>query len=101
MKWVLQGFLLSLLLTLGSYAIVATHLLSTMSLIYLVAALSTIQIVGQFVLFLRLGQESAESGPLLGEPPRWNVIFFLFTVLIALVVVIGSIWIMYNLDYRM
>ena len=32
---------------------------------------------------------------------RWNLIAFLFTLLIIGIVVVGSLWIMYNLNINM
>ena len=45
-----------------------------------------------FSLFLHMNTSSEE---------RWNVIAFLFTLLIIGIVVIGSLWIMYNLNINM
>jgi cytochrome o ubiquinol oxidase operon protein cyoD len=32
---------------------------------------------------------------------RWNVLALIFTVLIAIIFVAGSLWVMSDLDYRM
>jgi len=32
---------------------------------------------------------------------RWNLVAFVFTVLIIAILVVGSIWIMWNLNYNM
>jgi len=104
MKSYFLGFLLSLILTIGAYFAVVEHAFSPAVLLVLVAIFSVAQIFLQFVCFLRLGLGAISEGEkqqLLNEPSRWNVIFFLFTVLIALVIVIGSLWIMANLNYRM
>lgn len=46
----------------------------------------------QLTLFLHIGIE---------KKPRWNLMMLLFTLLILVVVVGGSMWIMYNLNYQM
>ena len=100
----LSGFILSLILTIGAYFAVVQRIFYPSSLIIFVAVCSVLQIFLQFVCFLKLGQERVPEGgkpQALHEPTQWNVVFFLFTVLIAIVIVIGSLWIMANLNYRM
>ena len=77
------GYLLCLGLTLAAY----------FSASYAIAvSTGLLQIIVQLILFLHLNSE---------KRPRWNLIVFLFMVLIAAILVIGSLWIMANLDYRM
>ncbi len=82
-KLYVLGFVLSILLTLAAYFTVSR---------LAVVALSSLQALIQLLFFLHLGKEAS---------PRWNLIVFLFTLLIGAIVVTGSLWIMYNLDYRM
>lgn len=86
------GFVLSCLLAILAYYITTQHLLSGPALIAAICGLGTIQAMAQFVFFLHLTKETK---------PRWNLILFLFMVFVVAIVVIGSLWIMYNLDYRM
>lgn len=86
------GFILSLILTLVAYFSVAENLISGWVLIFTVAALAFVQVVLQLIFFLHLGEEPS---------PPWNLMVFLFMILIVLIIVIGSLWIMYNLDYQM
>ncbi|MBE8365690.1 cytochrome o ubiquinol oxidase subunit IV, partial [Leptospira borgpetersenii serovar Balcanica] len=44
------------------------------------------------VCFLHMNASSEE---------RWNLVAFVFTLLIIAIVVVGSIWIMWNLNYNM
>jgi cytochrome o ubiquinol oxidase operon protein cyoD len=46
----------------------------------------------QLVFFLHLGGEGK---------PRWRLTAFLFMLLVLVILVFGSLWIMYNLDYHM
>jgi cytochrome o ubiquinol oxidase operon protein cyoD len=104
MKLYLLGFLSSILLTVGAYFVAMPGELARTAVVLIIAAFSLAQILLQFVSFLRIGQEPApegEEGPILNMFFHENGVFFLFTILIALTIVIGSIWIMYNLNYRM
>lgn len=91
-KSYLLGFILSILLTLAAYLIVANHLLAGGVLVLTIISLAIIQLWVQLILFLHLGQESG---------PRWKLAAWLSTVSIILIVVIGSLWIMNNLSYHM
>ncbi|MBX9923973.1 MAG: cytochrome o ubiquinol oxidase subunit IV [Rhabdochlamydiaceae bacterium] len=92
MKTYLGGFLACIVLTLASYFCVDKSLFSTNTLIVIIVALALVQTVVQMVLFLHLGQE---------DHPHWNLNTFIFAVIVILVVVLGSLWIMYHLNYRM
>jgi len=84
------GFVLSIATTLLAYFFVVNKLLPKESLIYVVMGIAVVQLVVQLVFFLHLGRGN-----------RWKVITFAFALLVVLVVVIGSLWIMHNLDYNM
>lgn len=86
------GFALSVVLTLGAYFSVVNDVMSGWSLVWLLAGLAVVQLLVQLVFFLHLGQESK---------PRWNLVLFLFTVMVVGILVLGSLWIMKNLDYHM
>ncbi len=92
------GFLLSLILTIAAYTAVdmdinSNHLeLGHKSLTMLVLGLAFIQAAVQLIFFLHLGKEPG---------PRWNLAAFMSTAGIILIVVAGSIWIMYHLNYNM
>jgi cytochrome o ubiquinol oxidase operon protein cyoD len=86
------GFVLSLVLTFGSYIAVTHHLFSRHVLLGTIVSLAVIQLVVQLVCFLHLGQE---------DKPKWRSISFLFMLLVIGIVVIGSLWIMHSLQYNM
>ncbi len=73
-------------------AAVAEWFTSTASLAVFALVMAAAQLVVQLITFLHLGEETA---------PRWKTYSFLFTFLMALVIIVGSIWIMMNLDYNM
>lgn len=92
------GFGLSIILTLAAYA-VAKHHLNTghvfpsdklMPLILL--SLAVVQLFVQLIFFLHLANENK---------PRWRGIAAVFALVMVLILVIGSVWIMDNLNYRM
>lgn len=86
------GFLASLLLTTLSFLVVITKLFSGKILIYALIVLAIVQAIAQLLFFLHVGQEAK---------PRWESLIFGFTVLILLIVIIGSLWVMYDLNARM
>ncbi len=91
LKTNLVGFLLSILLTLMAYFAVEEQLLEGKTLVITLGGLAFLQAFVQLKLFLHLGQESH---------PRWKFLTFLFMVLVLAILVLGSIWIMYHLNYR-
>ncbi|MBA2367667.1 MAG: cytochrome o ubiquinol oxidase subunit IV [Candidatus Protochlamydia sp.] len=92
LKSYLIGFSASLLLTLASFFLVITRYLSGKSLIYAVIGLAFAQAICQLKFFLHLGQEAK---------PRWESLIFYFMILILLIIVLGSLWIMHDLNERM
>ena len=85
------GFILSILLTLASYVLVSHQLLSTWVLILTIIGLGLVQMAVQLILFLHIGDE---------PKPRWNLLVLLFMLMVAAILVFGSLWIMYTLEYR-
>ena len=89
----LVGFLAALALSVLSYLVVTSQVLPTSHMVMAVLLLlAVIQLVVQLVCFLHLSLEGRA---------RARTMTFGFTILMMLVVVIGSLWIMKNLDYRM
>ncbi len=86
------GFVLSLLLLLSAYQIVVHEHLSDGALMFTVVGIAFLQAILQLIFFFHLGLESK---------PHWNTIIFLFTVLVIIIVIGGSLWIMNNLNYNL
>lgn len=92
------GFILSLIFTFTAYILVLIHISSQHEtiphyvLIPCIFILATLQLFVQLYFFLHLGKESS---------PRWNLLFFISTFGAILVIVVGSTWIMYHLNYNM
>lgn len=86
------GFVASVFLTMVAYIVVAGHAFDRNITIAIIMGLAVIQLIVQLVFFLHFNQESK---------PRWNIAAFLFTALVVLIIVGGSLWIMNNLQYNM
>lgn len=86
------GFLASIALTLAAYAVVAGGLLSGGTAVAAILALAVAQLVVQMILFLHVGSESG---------PRLNLASFIVAIILILIIVLGSVWIMGHLNYRM
>lgn len=86
------GFLLSIVLTLVAYFLVVNDVFVGWTLMVAIILLAMVQLLVQLVFFLHLGRESK---------PRWNLIMFLFMLMVVVIVGLGSLWIMHNLDSHM
>lgn len=87
-----SGFVASLVLTIGAYLLVVERAVSAGTLIALILVIAVSQFAVQLVFFLHLGAEAR---------PRWRLAMFLTMVTIVLILVVGSLWIMGNLNSRM
>lgn len=92
LKTYLIGFILSVILTAIPFAIVMQGTASQSVMLWTVVGMAVIQVLVHLVCFLHMNNSSEE---------RWNMAAFLFTVLIIAIVVVGSIWIMYNTHLNM
>jgi len=92
------GFASSIVLTVLSFAAAAEHVSTDHAwpphpfILYLLLGLAAVQFIVQSLFFLHLG---------MGEKKRYDTMLFALTISIVLVIVVGSIWIMSNLNYNM
>jgi cytochrome o ubiquinol oxidase operon protein cyoD len=88
------GFGASLMLSILSYLTVSLHWFGTktMTAATILLCLAVLQLIVQLICFLHLG---------LGPKAVVKTHIFLFTFSTLLIIVIGSLWIMQNLNYRM
>ncbi len=91
-KSYLLGCAFSLVLILLAYFLVESRSLSGWVLDSAVAGLALLQAWVLLFLFINLRND---------HKPRWNLIMFLFMVLVTILVVFGSLWIMYHLNYNL
>ena len=86
------GFSLSVLLTAAAFALVMYAPLSRAATVAAVAAAAVVQVLVHLYFFLHLDGSSRM---------RWNVLALLFTLLIMVLIVGGTLWIMVHLSYRL
>ena len=89
----LIGFVLAVVLTVISFTLVMHHHLSSIDLYSAIAVLAIVLLVVQSAFFLRLNASTTYD--------KWNLVAFGFTIFVICLVVAGSLWIMYNLNYNM
>lgn len=91
LKSYLTGFVLSLILTAIPFALVLSGTWSSSATLAGIFSAGIVQILVHLYYFLHLDTSSAA---------RWNLVAMIFSVLIMVLFVGGTIWIMYNLYYR-
>jgi cytochrome o ubiquinol oxidase operon protein cyoD len=87
----LTGFALSVILTALPFALVMAGFRAAVA-IPVALALGVAQMVVHLVYFLHMDRASSRS---------WNMAAFVFTLIILLIVVVGSLWVMYHLNVNM
>jgi len=89
----LFGTVLCILLTLIPFYLVMKPVLTRSSTLILLYGFAIAQFFTQVLCFLRLNTKTPQA--------KMNSMSFLFTLVILFVVIGGSLWIMWNLNYRM
>jgi len=92
LKSCLTGFVLSLILTAIPFSLVMNGTWSSPATLAGICSAGTVQVLVHLYYFLHLDTSSAA---------RWNVLAMIFTLLIMVLFVGGTIWIMSSLHYRM
>lgn len=85
------GFILSLALTLTAFLFVGKEILSKELSLYLIIALALLQAFVQLVFFFHLTKNDKKD---------WQTLIFIAMLSVLLIIVIGSLWIMHDLDKR-
>ena len=88
----LIGFLLSVVLTAVPFWLAMTGVLEAQATAILVTVLALIQIVVHTIFFLHVNTK-AEGG--------WTLLALIFTGIMVVIVILGSLWIMYHLHGNM
>ncbi|MFK3889120.1 cytochrome o ubiquinol oxidase subunit IV [Sphingomonas sp. NPDC079357] len=87
------GFILSVLLTAPAFGLVMTGVISDPRVTAgIVMALAMVQIVVHMIYFLHMNTKS-ENG--------WTMLALIFTAIIVLIVIAGSLWVMYHMNLNM
>jgi len=89
---VVSGFILSLLVTLTAYFLVIGNAMAGLGLLVLLGLLALAQFFVQMLFFLHVGEE---------KRPRYKLAAMGFMALVLVIIVAGSLWIMYHLNYNM
>lgn len=93
LKSYVTGFVLSVILTAIPFWLVMGNVIHDKNTtILVVAAFAAVQIVVHMIYFLHMNPRS-ESG--------WSFSALIFTVILVVIVLIGSIWVMYHLNSNM
>ena len=89
----LTGFVLAAILTMISFWLVMDHVISSsLATTVIVLGLAVTQIVVHVIYFLHLDTKS-EKG--------WNMLAFMFTIVLVVIVLGASVWVMYNENANM
>ncbi|WMY94950.1 MAG: cytochrome o ubiquinol oxidase subunit IV [Arsenophonus sp.] len=91
-KTYLIGFISSIILTIIPFLMVINNTTSHSNIVLTIIITGITQILIHFVYFLHIHTTSNKN---------WNIIALLFTITIIAIIVIGSMWIMYNLNINM
>lgn len=88
----IAGFVLSIGVTLLAYWLATHQSVSKSQAVAGLTVLALTQFVVQMLLFLHAGDE---------RRPRWKLGVLFLMLSLVLILVLGSLWIMHNLNYRM
>ncbi|WDS38080.1 cytochrome o ubiquinol oxidase subunit IV [Pseudoxanthomonas sp.] len=91
-KSYLIGFVWAVVLTVIPFALAMTGFFPAGVTAAIVAVLAAVQIVVHLVYFLHMDRSAAQ---------RWNIMVFVFTVLVIGIVIVGSLWVMHNMNANM
>ncbi|MEM5387201.1 cytochrome o ubiquinol oxidase subunit IV [Paraburkholderia phymatum] len=87
------GFVLAVVLTAAAFGVVMQGWLPSSSAPLALAALAVVQIVVHLVFFLHMSVSTSGQ--------RWNTLALAYTVLAAMFLVFGTVWVMNNVSMNM
>jgi cytochrome o ubiquinol oxidase operon protein cyoD len=88
----LIGLALAVVLTATPFALVAAHSLPRATILVIIAVAAVVQILVHLIFFLHVGFRST---------PRENIIAMVFAATLIFFMVGGTLWIMFDLHWRM
>lgn len=86
------GFLLSVALTAIPFWLVMARPLADTTTAVLILALAAVQMIVHVIYFLHVNSKT-ESG--------WSIMALIFTIIVVVIVLSGSLWVMYHLNTNM
>ena len=91
-KGYLIGFALSVVLTAIPFWLVMTRPIGTQAIALTIMGLAAVRMVVHMIFFLHMNRR-AEGG--------WSMMALLFTIVIVLIALSGSLWVMYHMNENM
>lgn len=85
------GFIFSLILTVIPFGLVFKHFFNVYITLFIVVMCAIIQGLVHLKYFLHLSFSLEHT---------WNITFLIFTILVICIIILGSIWIMHNLNHH-
>lgn len=86
------GFGLSIILTVMPFYLIMTSAMMGFTAVIVLVTFAVIQIIVHLLCFLHMQSSSAQS---------WNWSALIYTLILLVIIVAGSIWIMYHLNQNM
>ena len=86
------GFVLSVILTAIPFALVMTGVLPAQATALIVMGFAVVQIVVHMIYFLHMNSKSGGG---------WIMLALIFTIIIVVIALAGSLWVMYHLNTNM
>ncbi|CAL4324650.1 Cytochrome bo(3) ubiquinol oxidase subunit 4 [Buchnera aphidicola (Eriosoma grossulariae)] len=91
-KFYCIGLLLSMIFTLIPFYLVTKYHLSKIIIISIILIFCFLQILVHFRYFFNFNTIDYDI---------WSIVFIIFTIIVILIIISGSIWIMYNLNHHL
>ncbi|WGS66209.1 cytochrome o ubiquinol oxidase subunit IV [Enterobacteriaceae bacterium ET-AT1-13] len=88
----LFGFIISVILTTIPFILIKYEFLNIKINTFIIIIMAILQIITHFKFFLHLNTSNQE---------KFNLITLIFTLIVILILIFGSIWIMFNLNKNM
>lgn len=91
-KATIISYLVSIALTVVIYFFAIKDFLILPHLAFTLVGLAIVQAIVQLVFFFQISNE---------EKPRWNLLSLLFTIMVIVIIIGGSMWIMSSVNYNL
>ncbi|MDR5791010.1 cytochrome o ubiquinol oxidase subunit IV [Caballeronia sp. LP003] len=88
----LIGFVLAVVLTVASFWAATSGAFKGESAIVALAVLAAVQVIVHVVFFLHVNSSKGQ---------RWHAISFAYTILMSLILIVGTVWVMHNVHMLM
>ncbi|EOX3979123.1 cytochrome o ubiquinol oxidase subunit IV [Vibrio alginolyticus] len=88
-----KGFIASLILTVIPFYFVWTKSLPGTTTYAILFGCALVQIFVHFKYFLHMETKTSDG--------RWNLVSLMFTAIVVLILIAGSVWIIYNMNVNM